>query len=415
MKRGIMPRGILTGIRVLDFGRYIAGPYCSALLGDLGAEVVRIERVDGNDDRYIMPATPGGEGALFQQMNRNKRSLALDITRPEGQALVRRLVAGADVVVANLPGKARVKLGLDYDTLSSIRQDVILTSITAYGTGGPFGDLIGFDGMGQALSGAVYLTGQEGQPFRSAVSYVDYTTGLSAAFGTLAALISRRRTGRGQHVEASLLGSALTMTNPMLIEEASGARSRQPTGNRSPIAGPSDLFATRDGWIFVQVIGQEMFERWMELVGAVGFRGDPRFSDDMARGENGQALSEVTAAWCAQFSTAECLERLNKARVPGYPVLSPSEALRAREISDGGFFDWIEPNDGGEAVPIMRSPVSLSGAPAIPPRPAPALGADTDDILRGLGLSDTEIGELVARGIVGGPAYGADQDRPKTA
>ncbi|MCY0149261.1 CoA transferase [Hoeflea sp. G2-23] len=403
-----MTKSVLSGIRVLDFGRYIAGPYCSALLADQGAEVIRIERVNGNDDRYVMPLGDSAEGALYLQMNRNKKSLALDITQGRGAEIVRQLVATADVIVVNLPPKARTKLGLDYDTLRSIKSDIILTTVSAFGTGGSYGDRVGFDVSGQALSGAVYLTGTKDQPYRSAISYVDYSTGMSAAFGTMAALLERKTTGRGQHVEASLLGSALTMTNSMLIEEASGSRSRVPTGNRSPISGPSDLFATRDGWMFVQVIGQDMFERWIDLVGAEMLRGDPRFKDDISRGENGEILSELTAKWCRKFTTRECLTKLHASRVPGYQVLTPAEALEAREVSEGEFFDWQEREGLDAPVPIMRSPVSLSEHGMTPLRPAPRLGADTRSILEALGHGEEEISILVEDGLANCDEHGGD-------
>ncbi|MCF8502716.1 MAG: CoA transferase [Rhodospirillum sp.] len=380
-----MSETILGGVRVLDFGRYIAAPLCAAMLADLGAEVIRVERPEGNDDRYLMPVAEDGEGAMFMQMNRNKRSLALDLTRPEFRGILDRLVRTADVVVANLPPKALAKAGLDYDRLRAIRSDIILTTVTAFGSSGAFANNIGFDGSGQALSGAVHLTGVPGHPYRSATSYVDYATGLSAAHGTLAAIIARMRTGKGQHVEASLLGTALAMTNPMLIEEATGARSRIAVGNRSPISGPSDLFATRDGWIFVQVVGNAVFERWASAVGAEDLRGDPRFASDIGRGDHGEALSERMRPWCASRTTEQCLEDLTAARVPVYRVLSPREALEADE--NGVFLQWTAVPGMPDPVPIVAPVARFSGYPETGFRPPPRLGADTEVILREIGIA----------------------------
>lgn len=395
-----MTMDVLSHVRVLDFGRYIAGPYCAALLADLGAEVIRIERPGANDDRYVMPVTSEGEGALHIQVNRNKKSLALDLGAPDAREIVERLIASADVVVANLPPAARARLGLDYETVSRIKPDIVLCTVSAFGTRGSDANTIGFDGTGQALSGAMYLTGVEGQPFRSAVSYVDYGTAVASALGTLAALMRRDRTGKGEHVETSLLNTALTMTNTMLIEEASGARSRKPTGNRTPIAAPSDIFPTADGWILVQVIGNDMFERWIRLVGADELRGDPRFIDDMRRGDNGEFLSARTAEWSRQHSTERCLELLKQARVPGCKVLSPGEALRHPQVANGGLLDWISyPGLGGE-VPIAGPLFTLVGDPASKPKPSPALGADTEALLESIGYSRDEIERLAGAGVV---------------
>lgn len=381
---------MLRGYRVLDFGRYISGPFCAALLGDMGADVIRIEPPQGGDDRRVMGLGDGGDGALHQQVNRGKRSLTLDLSTPASRVVVERLVADADVVIANLPPKALAKLGLDYPTLAALKPDIVLTTINAYGSEGPFVDAIGFDGTGQALSGALSLTGLPDQPFRSAVSYVDYATAIAAAMGTLAALLQREKTGRGEHVQCSLLGTALTMTNPMLIEEAAGARSRVASGNRSPIAGPSDLFRTRDGWVMIQVIGQVMFRRWAALVDRPDLPDDERFVDDQARGENGAALSAITADWAAGKTSAECLAELREHRLPASPMLRPRDVLNAAEVSQGGLFHTVK-RPGLPAIPVVGAPVRFGATARLAPLPAPALGRDTHDILHEFGFDDAEI------------------------
>lgn len=401
-----MGDGVLEGVRVLDFGRYIAAPFCAALLADLGAEVIRIEAIGGNDDRFVMPVTQD-EGAVFLQVNRNKSSLPIDFASPRAPALMRRLVERSDVVVANLVPKALAKLGLDYETLRASKPDIILTNITAFGAEGPQRDATGFDGTGQAMSGALYLTGRSGEPFRAAVSYVDYGTALAAAFGTVAAIHARSRTGRGQEVSASLMGTALTMMNPMLIEVASGVRTRVPTGNRSPIAGPSDVFQTSDGWVMVQVIGRRMFDRWAALVGADELVDDPRFADDIRRGENGAELSRRMDAWCRPRSTHGCLAALRAARIPGCPILSPADVLREPQHREGGFFDWVGVEGIDRTVPLV-APVRLSETSRPPARPAPALGEGAAGMLRRMGFSEAEIAGLGRDGIVSlAPELGA--------
>jgi crotonobetainyl-CoA:carnitine CoA-transferase CaiB-like acyl-CoA transferase len=196
-------QGVLEGIRVLDFGPYIAGTYCATLLADYGAEVIRIERVDGSEDRYLSPLGESGQGALFMQCARNKRGLTLNPMKPEGREVTRRLLQTADVVVANLPEKTLASMGLDYATLESIRPGIILTHITADGAGGPYSDRVGFDAIGQAMSGNMHLGGEPERPMKSAVSYVDFTTAILHAFGTVMAILERRQSGKDQVVSVS--------------------------------------------------------------------------------------------------------------------------------------------------------------------------------------------------------------------
>src|SRR5215475_10999924 len=196
---------VLAGVRVLDFGRYIAGPFCAALLADLGADVIRIERRGGGEDRWLAPVGTDEVGALYLVMNRNKRGMTLDPSSDEGRAIVRKLVATADVVVANLPPEVLRSLALDLDSLRQTKSDIILTTVTGFGVGGPLSHKHGFDGIGQAMSGAVFLSGFPDQPIMTKVPWVDFGTAFLSAFGTMAALMERGKTGRGQKVEGALL------------------------------------------------------------------------------------------------------------------------------------------------------------------------------------------------------------------
>ena len=283
---------ILDGIRVLDFGRFIAGPFCGALLGDLGADVIRVEKVAGSEDRFTAPVGEGGPGSGYLALNRNKRGFTLNPRKPEGQEVLRRLVASADVVIANLPPDTLAAMGMDYESLKAIKPNIILTTTTAYGASGPYGTRVGFDGVAQAMSGNMHLTGHADEPMKNYYPYVDYTTGTLNAFATLAALIARKETGRGQQVQSSLLGSALTVANGTLIEQALLNVNRVGTGNRGQTTAPSDAFQTRDGWILVQVVGNPLFERWANLMGAPHWLTDPRYASDEARGDNAEDISD---------------------------------------------------------------------------------------------------------------------------
>src|SRR5256885_10851882 len=234
----------LAGVRVLDFGRYIAGPYCAALLADLGADVIRVERRGGGEDRWVAPVGTDGVGALYLVMNRNKRAMTLDPASPAARRSGRRLVATADIVVANLPPDVLRSLALDLESLRRVKPDIILTTVTAFGAGGPWSHKHGFDGIGQAMCGSAYLTGTPEQPLRAAVAWVDCGTASLAALGTLAALIERQKSGRGQKVEGALLRTAVAFNNPTLVEQQVIKADRIATVNRGQTSAPAGLFCT---------------------------------------------------------------------------------------------------------------------------------------------------------------------------
>ncbi|WP_447982575.1 CaiB/BaiF CoA transferase family protein [Achromobacter kerstersii] len=391
---------VLEGIKVLDFGRFIAGPYCAALLADYGADVIRIDRVEGGEDRYIVPVTEGGEGAMFLQLNRNKRSMTLDLDSPEGRAIVRKLVADADVVIANMPPRTLRSLELDYESLCRIKPDIILVASTAFGTSEAVCDRVGFDGVGQALSGAVHIAGQPEQPQKAMVPVVDFATSFACALGTMLALYERQRSGKGQEVSASLLCTGLNMASGALIEEALLGLDRQATGNRSPSYGPSDIFKAKDGWLITQVIGRPMFKRWTQLVGRPELLDDPRFADDTLRGEHSGVLSACMNQWCGELTQSEALALLEKARIPAAPINSPRQTLEDETVRAAGVIQWMDYPGAPRKVPIFATPVSLSRTPPRILKRAPLNGEHTDEILAGLGLDSQAIDALRQRKIV---------------
>jgi crotonobetainyl-CoA:carnitine CoA-transferase CaiB-like acyl-CoA transferase len=384
----------LAGIRVLDFGRYIAGPYCAMLLADFGAEVIRIERREGGEDRYIAPITEQGDGPMFIGFNRNKKGITLDLSHPDSREIKRRLIAGADVVIANLPPDVLQKLELDYPSLTAIRPDIILTHISAFGPDGPYADRVGFDSVVQAMSGAMSLTGFPGPPIRSAVSFEDLGTALHAAFGTMVALFERAKTARGQIVDASLLATGVTFMQALLAERYVLNIIRKQQGNAGFHVAPNDAYQTKDGWIMVQAMGQPMFKRWARLVGREDLLADPRCADDITRADHHEIITEAMNAWASQLSTEEAIEQLEEARVPCGKIYELSEVFDDPQVQQRGLLKFIEYPGSSRPVPVPDTPVRLSETGGEVRQRAPLLGEHTDEILRGLGFRADEIAEF---------------------
>jgi crotonobetainyl-CoA:carnitine CoA-transferase CaiB-like acyl-CoA transferase len=394
--------GVLAGIRVLDFGRYIAGPFCAALLGDLGAEVIRIERIGGGEDRGMIPVGAGPEagGAMFLAMNRNKLGMTLDPAAPKGREIVRKLVATADVVVANLPPRILRSLALDLDSLRQTKPDIILTTVTGFGSGGPMSHKHGFDGIGQTMSGAVYLSGTPEQPIAIKVPWVDFGTACLSAFGTLAALIERGKTGRGQKVEGALLRTAIAFTNATLIEQALTQVNRTATLNRGFNSAPADIFRTKDGWIVATVIGEPMFHRWARMIGEEHWVSDPRFKDDQSRADHGEIISARMSEWCAARSCAEALAELEEASIVAGEVYSPQQALDDPHIRAAGLLQEVTYPTIEGTLPLAPTPIELSETSGTYRRPAPLVGEHTEEILFSLGYGRAEIAALREEGVI---------------
>ncbi|HEV2302700.1 MAG TPA: CoA transferase [Stellaceae bacterium] len=388
--------GVLDGVRVLDFGRYIAGPFCAALLADLGAEVIRIERLEGGEDRFFIPVGAGaqGGGAMFLAMNRNKLGMTLDPAAPQGREIVRRLVATADVVVANLPPRVLRSLALDLDSLRAVKPDIILVTATGFGAGGPLSDKHGFDGIGQAMSGAVYLSGTPEQPIALKLPWVDFGTACLSAFGALAALLERGKSGRGQKVEGALLRTAIAFANATLIEQALTRADRTAILNRGFNAAPADLYKTRDGWIVTTIIGEPMFRRWAKMLGEPHWLEDPRFCDDQSRADHGEIIAERMRRWCAERSSAEALAALEEASIVAGEMLSPQRALEEPHIRAAHLLEEREFPGLAQTVPLAPTPIELSETPGEYRRHAPRLGEHTQEILASLGYSAQEIAQL---------------------
>lgn len=399
---------LLQGIRVLDFGRYIAGPYCAAMLAEYGADVIRIEKRDGSEDRFTAPLAEGA-GSLFLQMNRNKRSITLDPASPGGREVVARMVKGADVVIANLPAATLRQMGLDYETLKSYRNDIIFVTNTAYGPVGPMSKNVGFDTIGQAMSGTMYMTGDPGRPTRAAANWVDFGTALHCAFGTMAALMQRAQTGQGQMVTGALLATAIAVNNGTLIEQHVAQVNRVPTGNRGQTSAPVDVYEVTDGFILLAVTGNPLYRRWAKLMladpataepGDPDWLTDPRFATDDSRGHHRDILSERMGRWCRPRDTATVIETLGNAMIPAAPVLSPQQALDHPQVQALGIMQPVDYPGIARPAPVADVPIWLSETQRAPRVRAPTIGEHTEQVLGELGYSADAIATMRAQNVV---------------
>ncbi|GAB4192234.1 MAG: CoA transferase [Thalassobaculales bacterium] len=390
----------LAGCRVIDLSHVMAGPVCTLLLADLGAEVIKVERPPGGDDsRRMGPPFLDGESAAFLMMNRNKRGIALDLKTEAGRAALGRLIAGADVLVENYRRGTMEKLGLGWETLRRRHPGLIYCAISGFGRSGPLADHGGFDLMAQALSGIMSVTGEgPGRPpVKCGPPVTDITAGLLAALGIAAAYARRQRSGEGGLVDTSLYEAGIMHSFWQSAICLATGRSPQPMGSAHPLNAPYQAFATADGWLAVGAANQRNWLRLTEALERPDLAADPRFADNLARMTHLAALEEALTPLFAARSTADWLARLEAAGVPAAPVRSIGEMLEAPQTLAR---DMVIEVDHAALGPVksLGTPVKIDGRTRPGRRGAPRLGADTAAVLAEAGFTAAEIATLLAEG-----------------
>ena len=393
--------GPLRGMRVLELAQIMAGPTCGMLLADMGADVIKVEKLPGGDDsRGYREPLVNGVSAPFMMLNRNKRGIALNLKHPSGRDVLLRMVRDADVLTENYRRGTLEKFDLGYDVLAAANPGLIYCAISGYGRNGPYADKGGFDLIAQGFAGLMSITGEPGRPpVKTGNPVADINAGILAAVGILAAYAHKQKTGRGQFVDTSLMEAALQQTYwHAAIHFATGA-SPGPTGSAHLLTAPYQAFAARDGWINIGGANQANWERIADVLGHPEWRDDPRFGTNTARMANLEALTDAMNTVLTTRTKAEWVAAFDAAGVPVGPVHTIGEALEHPQTLARDMVVALDHPQAG-ATRALGCPIHFSATPARVNRPAPMLGEHTRELLREYAYSDAEIDALEADGVV---------------
>ncbi|MER9934181.1 CoA transferase [Mesorhizobium sp. M0088] len=374
--------GPLGGLKVLDLSRFIAGPYCAMVLGDLGADVAKIERVQGGDDVRALSPKIKGESVYFFVFNRNKRSLTLDFRDPESQRLLRQLIGQADVLIENFRPGTMEKMGLGWDAVREINPRIVMARISGFGQTGVRAGEPCFDAIAQALSGLMSLTGEaDGPPTIAGTFVVDYATALYSAIGILAAIEERHRTKLGKLVDVSLVGTGISLLVTAIAERGVLGRIMSRVGNRDRYSAPAQVFKTKDGeWLYLIAGNDVHFPRLVRAMGRQDLLGDPRFSTLQARMANVDAIELIVGAYVAEAKSEDLLRDMRAAEVPCAKVADLDALLDDPYVQEAGHIVTMEHKVMGR-VPVQANPIKLDGQRLQMRMAAPLLGEHSSDIV----------------------------------
>ncbi len=394
--------GPLAGLKVIEFAHIMAGPVCGLMLADMGADVIKVEKVPGGDDtRRTLPPDVDGESAAFLMMNRNKRGIALNLKTDEGRSIARRLLAEADVAIENYRKGTMERLGIGYEDVKRINPGIIYAELSGFGRTGPYADRAGFDLIAQGMSGIMSITGEAGggPPIKCGAPLSDITAGILAAMGVLSALYHRQWTGSGQRVDTSLFEAAITHTYWQSAMTFATGRSPGALGSAHPLSAPYQAFEAADGWITVGAANQANWLRLLEALERPDLQQDARFADDAARMANLEPLVAILSDIFRQRCVDEWLERLERAGVPAGPVLDIA-GMHADPQTLARAMVTEVPHSRIGPVKTIGHPLHYSATPAAITRGAPLLGEHTVEVLCAHGYSEAEIDDFIAAGAV---------------
>ena len=393
--------GPLAGLKVVELAQIMAGPTCGMLLADMGADVIKVEKIpDGDDSRGYSEPSVNGESAPFMAMNRNKRSIAVDLKKEGGKEVVRRLVANADVVTENYRKGTMEKLGIGYEALRAINPSLIYCSISGYGRTGPYADKGGFDLIAQGFAGIMSITGEPGgPPAKSGTSIADINAGILAALGVVSAYVHRLKTGEGQLVDTSLMEAAVQQTYWHAATFFATGVAPGPTGSAHILTAPYQAFPTADGWINVGGANQSNWERIARMLGAPELIDDPRFRSNTDRMANLPALAQMLGALFKRRTTAEWLAELDAAGIPAGRVNTVGEMLADPQVAAREMVvETVHPIAG--STRSLGLPIKFSATPGGVRRPAPLFGEHTREVLAEAGFDRQDIERLLREGAV---------------
>ena len=385
----------LSRFKVIDLTRVRAGPTCVRQLADWGAQVIKVEAAEG--DGGLGGARNGPD---FQNLHRNKRSITLDLKKPEGLAVLKRLVADADVVVENFRPDVKHRLKVDYASLRAVNPRIVYGSISGFGQDGPYRDRPGFDQIAQGMGGLMSITGLPGQgPVRAGIPVADLTAGIFCAMGILIALLEREESGEGQWVQSSLLAAQIAMLDFQAARWLIGKEVPGQAGNNHPTSIPTGVFKTKDGHINIAAAGADMYQRLCAVLGAPNLAGDPDYATDKLRSKNRDRLNAAIEEITKTRSSAEWIERINKAGVPCGPIYKMDEVFADPQVKHIGIAQGVDHATLGR-IEVVGQAVTLSRTPSRIRSATPERGEHTNEVLREHGYDDKAIADLRAKGAI---------------
>lgn len=397
---------VLEGIRVLDFGRFIAAPYCGMILADMGAEVIRVDRPGGEEDRRFGLKGPNGENMSYPSFARNKKAITLNLFKKDGtesRGVLEDLVKVSDVLLHNFSPGALKAFKLNYKDIRAMKPDIIYAGVSCYGADGPYADRVGFDQIAQFFSGAAQISGfEDNPPTRSSVPFVDYSTALCTTIGILLALRHRDATGQGQQVDCALVQTAMSFMAPPIAEAMVLGKERPRTANRAPYVGPTDLYECADGYVYIATLMEGMWRALMKVIGQEALIDDPRTATDELRFENRDVIDPHVAAWMKARTVEEVVVIMEENRIPCGVNHTTAEVASDPHVQARDMLEYSDLEYPGlENVPICGIPIRLSETPGSVETRAPRVGEHNDHYYRELlGYDEAKIAALRESGTV---------------